>query len=77
MIEFSDLKPCQREVYKNFEHDDSYFITLRARCPVHWRQAVTMLDRVHMSGEIYHRTKLGLIRKLCEGCKEVGSCENA
>jgi hypothetical protein len=72
-----DLKPCQREAYKNFEHDDSYFITLRTTCPVRCHRAGAKLDRFHLSGEIYHRAKLEVIGKLCEGCKEVGSCENA
>lgn len=72
-----DLKPCQREAYKNCEHDDSYFITLRTTCPVRCHRAGAKLDRFHLSGVLYAQAKMEIIRELCEGCKEVAQDENA
>lgn len=65
-----DLKPCQREALKNFEHDDSYFINLRVKCPVRKHYAGTILHSEYMSGAVYAMTKNELICKLCKGCKE-------
>lgn len=66
----NELKPCQVEALKNFQHDDAYFVTLRTRCPKYGHRAGVCLHRQYMSGAVYERAKNEMIRKLCEGCKD-------
>lgn len=66
-----DLKLCQIEALKNFEHDDSFFINLRVKCPKREHRAGTSLHRAYMSGAVYELAKNELLRELCKGCKEV------
>lgn len=76
-----DLKPCQNEALKSLEWHDSYFHTnqigMRVNCSKYDRHAEVQLRVETIDPLVCEQAKRLLISKLCERCKEVGSCENA
>lgn len=75
-----DLKPCQIEALKSLEWNDSYFlanhIAERVNCAKCDRHAEVWLRVGIIDPVVCEQAKRELIRKLCEGCKEVANDES-